>query len=127
MYLTKIYYFHVNARMGIRNVPNRVTGFHQYGSFSLRFHNRRNRLIDSPVRIAQSTPDPRVADSISRCALFFPPAQCFVWYLEIFHVNGDFICFFYLTLLELLVKTVDPSLPELPFAIRADDFMLGLD
>ena len=96
-----------------------------------------NSLIDSPVRVAQSTPDPRVAGSIPSLdrEIFFPPAQCFVWYLEIFHTqnNGGFISIilFYLTLLKWIVGqnrwSQKRRLPELPFAIRADDFMLGLD
>ena len=72
-------------------------------------------LIDSPVALAQSTPDPRVAGSIPSLdrAICIPPAQCFVWYLEIFHTqhNGGFISIIFLLNFaknELLVKTVDP-------------------
>ena len=71
--------------------------------------------LSSNIYMAQSTPDPRVAGSIPSLdrAIFIPPAQCFVWYLEIFHTqnNGGFISIIFLLNFaknELLVKTVDP-------------------
>ena len=84
--------------------------------FSLR-HNRRNGLIDRPASLAQSTPDPRVAGSIPSLdrAIFFPPAQCFVWYLEIFHTqnNGGFISItFYLLNFAKMNCWSKPLIPE---------------
>ena len=88
--------------------------------------------------IVRLTTYPRVAGSISstpKLKYFFPPAQCFVWHLEIFPTqnNGGFVSIisFYFTLLKWIVGqnrwSQKGRLPELPFAIRDDDFMLGLD
>ena len=117
MYLTKIYYGCQSRKwqewLGILGtIPNRVTGFHQYGSLFTRSHT----IEGIAWLIAQSTPDPRVAGSIPSLdrAIFFPPAQCFVWYLEMFHTqnNSGFISIIFLLNFAKMNCWSKPLIPE---------------
>ena len=117
MYLTKIYSGCQSRKwqewLGILGtIPNRVTGFHQYTSLFTPSH-----TVDAIAwLIAKSTPDPRVAGSnlSSGHAIFFPPAQCFVWYLEIFPTqnNGGFISIFFLLYFAKMNCWSKPLNPE---------------
>ena len=80
-------------------IPNRVTGFHQYSSLFTGC----SKLVAMASLIANSNPDHGVAGSTPSSLIthFLPPAQCFVWHLEIFPTqnNGGFISIIFFTLL----------------------------
>ena len=99
-------------------------------------------IVSYPSAIASSlvntTLSPRVAGSTSstRYTNFFPPAQCFIWHLEIFPTqnNGSFISIIFLLYSTKMNCWSKPLVPERTSAwiadrynLRADDFMLGLD